>query len=118
MISLAISILWLLIGIICLAGVIWLVLYGIKTFVTPIPARFGAGHLVYRAVAVRDWGVDHSGWRHVSWASTPLINNLNELPVTTPVMALLILIVVAIAIGLEQLTAWLWPPSLLLRCCC
>jgi hypothetical protein len=37
MIGLAIEVLWLLIGIIVLAGVIWLVLYGIKTFVTPIP---------------------------------------------------------------------------------
>ena len=43
MIELGISILWLLIGIICLAGVIWLVLYGIKTFVTPIPPRLEAG---------------------------------------------------------------------------
>jgi hypothetical protein len=43
MIELAISILWLLIGIICLAGVIWLVLYGVKTFVTPIPARLEQG---------------------------------------------------------------------------
>ena len=43
MINLAIEILWLLIGIICLAGVIWLVLYGIKTFVTPIPARLEQG---------------------------------------------------------------------------
>ena len=43
MIPLAIQILWLLIGIICLAGVIWLVLYGIKTFVTPIPARLEQG---------------------------------------------------------------------------
>jgi hypothetical protein len=43
MIALAIQILWLLIGIICLAGVVWLVLYGIKTFVTPIPARLEQG---------------------------------------------------------------------------
>ena len=43
MIDLAISLLWLLIGIICLAGVVWLVLYGIKTFVTPIPARLEQG---------------------------------------------------------------------------
>ena len=43
MVELAISILWLLIGIVCLAGVIWLVLYGIKTFVTPIPARLEQG---------------------------------------------------------------------------
>jgi hypothetical protein len=43
MINLAIEILWLLIGIICLAGVIWLVLYGIKTFITPIPIRLEQG---------------------------------------------------------------------------
>jgi hypothetical protein len=43
MIGLAIEILWLLIGIIVLAGVVWLVLYGIKTFVTPIPARLEQG---------------------------------------------------------------------------
>jgi membrane-bound metal-dependent hydrolase YbcI (DUF457 family) len=38
MISLAISILWLLIGIICLCGVVYLVLMGVKLFV-PIPQR-------------------------------------------------------------------------------
>lgn len=43
MIALAIQVLWLLIGIICLAGVIWLVLYGIKHFVTPIPERLEQG---------------------------------------------------------------------------
>jgi hypothetical protein len=43
MVALAISLLWVLIGIICLAGVIWLVLYGIKTFVTPIPVRLEQG---------------------------------------------------------------------------
>jgi hypothetical protein len=43
MIALAINILWLLIGIICLAGVIWLVLYGIKKFITPIPERVEQG---------------------------------------------------------------------------
>jgi hypothetical protein len=43
MIALAINVLWLLIGIICLAGVIWLVLYGFNRFVTPIPARLEQG---------------------------------------------------------------------------
>jgi hypothetical protein len=43
MMQMAIGLLWLLIGIICLAGVIWLVLYGIKTFVTPIPVRLEQG---------------------------------------------------------------------------
>jgi len=38
MIELAISILWLALGVIILLGVVWLVLYGIKIF-TPIPAR-------------------------------------------------------------------------------
>ena len=43
MIALAIQVLWLLIGAIILAGVIWLVLYGIKTYVTPIPPRIEGG---------------------------------------------------------------------------
>jgi hypothetical protein len=43
MIAIAINALWLLIGCICLAAVIWLVLYGIKTFVTPLPARLEQG---------------------------------------------------------------------------
>jgi hypothetical protein len=43
MIGLAIQALWLLIGAICLAGVVWLVLYGIKTFITPVPARLEQG---------------------------------------------------------------------------
>jgi hypothetical protein len=43
MINIAIEIIWLLIGAICLAGVIWLVLYGINTFVTPIPDRLQQG---------------------------------------------------------------------------
>jgi hypothetical protein len=43
MIAIAISALWLLIGCICLAGVIWLVLYGINTFITPIPGRLEQG---------------------------------------------------------------------------
>jgi len=38
MIELAISILWLAIGILVLLGVVWLVLYGIKIF-APIPPR-------------------------------------------------------------------------------
>lgn len=43
MISIAIEIIWLLIGAICLAGVIWLVLYGINHFITPIPQRLEQG---------------------------------------------------------------------------
>jgi hypothetical protein len=43
MIAIAIEVLWLLIGAICLAGVIWLVLYGIKNFITPIPDRIEQG---------------------------------------------------------------------------
>ena len=38
MVALAISILWLAIGIIALLGCIWLLLYAIKLF-TPVPAR-------------------------------------------------------------------------------
>jgi CDP-diglyceride synthetase len=43
MIAIAIEVLWLLIGAICLAFVIWLVLYGIKNFITPIPDRIEKG---------------------------------------------------------------------------
>lgn len=43
MAGIAIALLWLLIGAICLAGVIYLVLYGIKTFITPIPPRLEQG---------------------------------------------------------------------------
>jgi hypothetical protein len=43
MAGIAISLLWLLIGAIILAGVIWLVLYGIKAFITPIPPRLEQG---------------------------------------------------------------------------
>lgn len=43
MITTAIDVLWLLVGAIIIAGVIWLVLYGIKTFITPIPARLEQG---------------------------------------------------------------------------
>jgi hypothetical protein len=43
MIAIAIEVLWLLIGAICLAGVIWLVLYGINHFITEIPPRIEQG---------------------------------------------------------------------------
>lgn len=43
MINIAIEVLWLLIGAICLAGVIYLVLYGIKNFITEIPPRIEQG---------------------------------------------------------------------------
>jgi hypothetical protein len=43
MAGIAVSLLWLLIGAICLAGVIYLVLYGINNFITPIPARLEQG---------------------------------------------------------------------------
>lgn len=43
MISLAISVLWFLIGVLALCGVVWLVIYGIKTFVSEIPARLEQG---------------------------------------------------------------------------
>lgn len=43
MAGIAINLLWLLIGAICLAGVIYLVLYGINNFITPIPARLEQG---------------------------------------------------------------------------
>lgn len=43
MAGIAVSILWLLIGAIILAGVIWLVLYGVEHFITPIPERLKQG---------------------------------------------------------------------------
>jgi hypothetical protein len=43
---------------------------------------------------------------------------MNELPLTTPVMGFLILAVIAVAIGLEQLTAYIWPPTGMLSYCC
>jgi len=44
MIGLAIQVLWLLIGAIVLCGVVWLVLYGLKTIAgVPIPARVEQG---------------------------------------------------------------------------
>jgi bacteriorhodopsin len=39
MIALAISIMWLVIYAIILAGVVWLVLFGINKFIVPIPTR-------------------------------------------------------------------------------
>jgi hypothetical protein len=41
--SMAISLLWTLIYIIIFAGVVWLVIYGIKTFVTQIPPLLERG---------------------------------------------------------------------------
>lgn len=43
MAAMAINLLWMLIGAICLAGVIYLVLYGINTFITQIPPRLEQG---------------------------------------------------------------------------
>jgi hypothetical protein len=43
MAAIAVSLLWLLIGAICLAGVIYLVLYGINKFITPIPPLLEQG---------------------------------------------------------------------------
>lgn len=43
MAGLIVNLLWFLIYAILLAGVVWLVLYGIKTFVTPIPPRLEQG---------------------------------------------------------------------------
>jgi hypothetical protein len=39
MLSLAIQLLWLLIYAVVLCGVVWLVIYGIKEFIYPIPPR-------------------------------------------------------------------------------
>ena len=43
MAAVAINLLWLLIYAIILAGVIYIVLYGIRTFITPIPPKVEAG---------------------------------------------------------------------------
>jgi hypothetical protein len=67
MAGIAISLLWLLIGAIVLAGVIYLVLYGIKTFITPIPERLEQGVwfifllliIIYAITAFMGGGVPH-----------------------------------------------------------
>jgi hypothetical protein len=67
MAGIAISLLWLLIGAIILAGVIWLVLYGIKKFITPIPERLEQGiwfiflllMIIYAISAFVSGGVPH-----------------------------------------------------------
>jgi hypothetical protein len=67
MAGIAISLLWLLIGAIILAGVIWLVLYGIKTFITPIPGKLEQGIwfifllllIIYAITAFVSGGVPH-----------------------------------------------------------
>ena len=67
MAGIAISLLWLLIGAIILAGVIWLVLYGIKTFITPIPSKLEQGIwfifllliIIYAITAFVSGGVPH-----------------------------------------------------------
>jgi hypothetical protein len=43
MIGLAIQVLWLLFGAICLAGVLWLFIYGVRAFIYDIPARLEQG---------------------------------------------------------------------------
>jgi hypothetical protein len=67
MAGIAISLLWLLIGAIILAGVIWLVLYGIKNFICPIPAKLEQGIwfifllllIIYAITAFVSGGVPH-----------------------------------------------------------
>lgn len=43
MLAMAINLCWLLIYAICFAGVIWLVIYGIKQFIYDIPAKVEQG---------------------------------------------------------------------------
>ena len=43
MAAIAVSLLWLLIGAICLARVIYLLFYGVENFITPIPERLKQG---------------------------------------------------------------------------
>jgi hypothetical protein len=67
MAGIAISLLWLLIGAIILAGVIYLVLYGINNFVTPIPPKLEQGIwfifllliIIYAITAFTTGGVPH-----------------------------------------------------------
>lgn len=67
MAGIAISLLWLLIGAIILAGVIWLVLYGVKNFICPIPAKLEQGIwfifllllIIYAITAFVSGGVPH-----------------------------------------------------------
>jgi hypothetical protein len=67
MAGIAISLLWLLIGAIILAGVIYLVLYGINNFITPIPPKLEQGIwfifllliIIYAITAFTSGGVPH-----------------------------------------------------------
>jgi len=43
MAAIAISLLWLLVGAICLAGVIYILIYGVENFISPIPERLKQG---------------------------------------------------------------------------
>lgn len=43
MAGIAISLLWALIGLIILAGIIYLVIYGVEKFITPIPEKVKQG---------------------------------------------------------------------------
>lgn len=43
MLTLAIGLLWLLVYALIFCGVVWLVLYGIKTFISPIPSKVENG---------------------------------------------------------------------------
>ena len=65
--AIAVQLLWLVIGAIMLAGAIWLVLYGIKTFITPVPAKLEQGIyfifllliIIYAITAFVGGGVPH-----------------------------------------------------------
>jgi hypothetical protein len=43
MLALAIQVLWFLIALLCLCGVVALVIYGIETFIQPLPGRLKQG---------------------------------------------------------------------------
>lgn len=70
MIGLAISILWLLIGIIVLLGAVWLALYVVKLFV-PVPAPIEKAIwaivlilcLIYALMLIAGGGGPHLSWR-------------------------------------------------------
>jgi hypothetical protein len=75
MAAIAVSLLWLLIGAIVLAGVIWLVIYGINNFITPIPERLVQGIwfifllliIIYAITAFMSGGVSHP----FRWGAVP-----------------------------------------------
>jgi heme A synthase len=67
MLAMAIQVLWFLIGIVILAGVVWLAIYIIETMIRPIPERVKQGvwlivlllALIFLLTALMGGGVPH-----------------------------------------------------------